>query len=263
MDCFPTQFPKRWLILLLALFAACKKEPALEDYGVVPDFELTSEQGQPFKSSQLMGTPWIADFIYTTCPGPCPRMSSIMTRLQTEGAGFRMVSFTIDPARDTPEVMAAYGKRFKADPSRWTFLTGPRETLQMLNRPLRSAWSNNNVHWHGGRNRNDSRPLQGGAAECFDDRLRLVERFEIRDNAEDRIAGRLTQLGGQTDHSNEPAGEFIRWHRIARLATASPIAYCGRNGAVLRNAQLRIRLHDRFATPQHPIVGSFFYRLYT
>ena len=134
MDCFPTQFPKRWLILLLALFAACKKEPALEDYGVVPDFELTSEQGQPFKSSQLMGTPWIADFIYTTCPGPCPRMSSIMTRLQSEGAGFRMVSFTIDPARDTPEVMAAYGKRFKADPSRWTFLTGPRETLQMLNR---------------------------------------------------------------------------------------------------------------------------------
>ncbi len=57
-----------------------------------------------------------------------------MTRLQTEGAGFRMVSFTIDPARDTPEVMAAYGKRFKADPNRWTFLTGPRETLQMLNR---------------------------------------------------------------------------------------------------------------------------------
>ena len=134
MDCFQTQFPKRGLILLLALFAACKKEPALEDYGVVPDFELTNEQGQPFKSSQLIGTPWIADFIYTTCPGPCPRMSSIMTRLQTESVGFRMVSFTIDPARDTPEVMAAYGKRFNADPNRWTFLTGPRETLQMLNR---------------------------------------------------------------------------------------------------------------------------------
>ena len=136
MDCFPTQQTNRRLIALLAIvLASCRKEPALDDFGLVPQFELVNEQGQPFGSKQLAGKVWIADFIYTTCPGPCPRMSAIMAKLQTDAAGdFRMVSFTVDPARDTPAAFAAYAKKFNADPNRWTFLTGPRETLQMLNR---------------------------------------------------------------------------------------------------------------------------------
>lgn len=125
---------KTLLFLLLLISSSCRKQPMLDDFGLLPEFQLTDESGQPFGTSQLTGTPWIADFIYTTCPGPCPRMSAIMARLQQDGTNFRMVSFTIDPARDTPPVMAAYGKRFKADPTRWTFLTGPQQTLQMLNR---------------------------------------------------------------------------------------------------------------------------------
>ena len=58
-----------------------------------------------------------------------------MARLQSESPGdFRMVSFTVDPARDTPAKFAAYAQTFKADPNRWTFLTGPQAALQMLNR---------------------------------------------------------------------------------------------------------------------------------
>ncbi len=136
MDCFPPKQTNRWLIALLAIgLASCGKEPALDDFGLLPDFELVNEQGQPFGSKQLTGKVWIADFIYTTCPGPCPRMSAIMAKLQYDAFGdFRMVSFTVDPARDTPAAFAAYAKRFKADPTRWTFLTGPQDTLQMLNR---------------------------------------------------------------------------------------------------------------------------------
>ena len=136
MDCFPPKQTNRRLIALLAIaFASCRKEPVLDDFGLVPEFELLNERSEPFGSKQLAGKVWIADFIFTTCPGPCPRMSAIMARLQKESSGdFRMVSFTVDPARDTPQKFAAYAKTFKADPDRWTFLTGPRETLQMLNR---------------------------------------------------------------------------------------------------------------------------------
>jgi protein SCO1 len=134
MDRIPSQFSNLWLIPIFLVFSGCQKAPVLEDFGPLPEFELTNELGKPFGTRQLVGKPWIADFIYSTCPGPCPRMSAIMARLQTEGVDYRMVSFTIDPAHDTPEILAAYAKRFKADTSRWTFLTGPRETLQMLNR---------------------------------------------------------------------------------------------------------------------------------
>ena len=137
MDRLSPKQTNRWLIASLAIcLTSCQKQVALDDFGILPEFELTNEQGQPFGSKQLLGHVWIADFIYTTCPGPCPRMSAIMTKLQTElpGSDFRLVSFTVDPAKDTPETFAAYAQRFKADPNRWTFLTGAKDTLQMLNR---------------------------------------------------------------------------------------------------------------------------------
>jgi protein SCO1 len=137
MDCLTPKQTNRWLVAIIALvFAACSKQPPLDDFGPLPPFELTNEKGQPFGSKQLLGHVWIADFIYTTCPGPCPRMSSIMARLQTElgSNDFRLVSFTVDPAKDSPEAFSQYALKFKADPNRWTFLTGKPETLQMLNR---------------------------------------------------------------------------------------------------------------------------------
>jgi protein SCO1/2 len=64
-------------------------------------------------------------------------MSAHMQRIQQQVRSLeevRLVSFTIDPDRDTPEVLAEYGRRFQADPARWFLLTGPKETLQKLNR---------------------------------------------------------------------------------------------------------------------------------
>ena len=77
----------------------------------------------------------MADFIYTTCTGPCPMMSSQMRRLQTQtDPEVKLVSFTVDPAHDSPAVLAEYAKKFKYDPSRWCFLTGEPAPLNALGR---------------------------------------------------------------------------------------------------------------------------------
>ncbi len=123
--------------LLCALAACTQRSPPLEILGDVPPFELTAQDGQPFHSQVLAGKIWVADFIYTTCPGPCPRMTSQMREVQDallKVPDVRMVSFTIDPANDTPPVLAAYAKTHGARSSLWYFLTGPVATIQMLDR---------------------------------------------------------------------------------------------------------------------------------
>ena len=122
-------------VLLLAL-TGCSSGPDLPSYGVVPDFRLTDQSGAPFDSrQQLDGRVWVANFMFTSCAGPCPRMSSQFRKLSSEvpaSLDFRLVSFTIDPARDTPSALAAYGKRYNADPTRWVLLTGAQSDLQKL-----------------------------------------------------------------------------------------------------------------------------------
>jgi protein SCO1/2 len=117
------------LALLVSGCASHRKPPVL---GEVPDFQLTSQTGQPVDRHSLMGHVWVADFIFTTCPGPCPMMSARMRELQTATAStpdVQLVSFTVDPTHDTPDVLAAYGKHFLAQPERWHFLTGAQTTL--------------------------------------------------------------------------------------------------------------------------------------
>lgn len=126
-------------LLSVFLLAGCGRVQAkLDEYGIVPDFTLTDQNGATFSSAAaLRGVDWIADFIYTTCPGPCPRMSSQMHQVQTafsEVGGVRLVSFTVDPAHDTPPVLADYAHRFGAKPGIWFFLTGPEDVLHHLTR---------------------------------------------------------------------------------------------------------------------------------
>ena len=100
-------------------------------------FQLTSQSGQPFDSKSLEGHVWVADFIYTTCPGPCPLMSKKLGDIQRQTADLphvKIVSFTVDPATDTPPVLAEYSKHFNADPARWFFLTGDEVKLNEIGR---------------------------------------------------------------------------------------------------------------------------------
>jgi protein SCO1/2 len=125
------------LLALLLASLACSHTPALEVLGNIPRFDLVAQSGQPFHSQTLDGKIWVADFIYTTCPGPCPRMTSQMREVQdavSKIPDVRLVSFTVDPAEDTPPVLAAYAKTHGAVDSMWYFLTGPAPTLEMLDR---------------------------------------------------------------------------------------------------------------------------------
>jgi protein SCO1/2 len=119
--------------ILLFLLISCEKPRELPIYGQVPDFQLTSQAGTTFSSQDLRGKTWVADFIYTTCPGPCPLMSAKMRRLQSSDPDLLLLSFSVDPEHDTPEVLANYAKRYNARQN-WYFLTGARDTLQKLSR---------------------------------------------------------------------------------------------------------------------------------
>ncbi len=97
-----------------------------------PGFELTNQEGETFSSESLAGHVWVADFIFTRCPGPCPVMTQNMKKLHDtfdDAEKLRFVTFTVDPENDTPAVLKKYARRFKADSERWTFLTGERETI--------------------------------------------------------------------------------------------------------------------------------------
>jgi protein SCO1/2 len=125
------------LPLIALLLTACAPKSPLPVFGQIPDFQLTSQTGASIDRNILEGHVWVADFIFTTCPGPCPRMSSQMRQIQTATSAtpdVKLVSFTVDPAHDTPAVLAAYGKHFLAEPARWYFLTGMPSTLDQLGR---------------------------------------------------------------------------------------------------------------------------------
>jgi len=120
------------------VLAGCSGKPPLPVLGVVPDFTLTDKTGAMFQSAaKLSKKIWVADFIFTNCTGPCPRMSSQMHQVQAALAEIdtvRFVSFTVDPARDTPPVLAAYAQHFQADPAKWDFLTGTEADLNRMSR---------------------------------------------------------------------------------------------------------------------------------
>ncbi len=107
------------------------------ELGQVPPFSLTDPEGLAFGSEELRGTPYVANFFFTSCPSICPllmnAMSSLQERYGAQGiAGVRLVSFTVDPATDTPERLKEYASAQGVDARRWTLLTGEREPIRKL-----------------------------------------------------------------------------------------------------------------------------------
>jgi protein SCO1 len=124
------------LIWLRQLEVTALRQRSVSSYGSVPEFQLVNQDGKNFGSADLRGKIWIADFIYSTCPGPCPMISTRMSELQDplKKTDVHLVSFTVDPAKDTPEVLHKYAERLQAEPGRWDFLTGPQSTIYNLSR---------------------------------------------------------------------------------------------------------------------------------
>jgi len=122
------------LLCLRNVEVTALRQRSISAYGTVPGFQLTNQNGQPFGSAQLSGKIWIADFIYTTCPGPCPMISSRMSELQKplQKTDVHLVSFSVNPEKDTPEVLRGYADKLQAEPGRWDFLTGAKPAIYKL-----------------------------------------------------------------------------------------------------------------------------------
>jgi len=126
---------KRLILTLCFLLFGCARpaQPEITTYGTVPAFSLADQTGKTITLHDLAGHVWIADFIFTNCGGTCPVMSQSMRKLQDAlPQEIRMVSFTVDPTRDTPQVLGEYAKRYGAREDRWLFLTGEKDILYNL-----------------------------------------------------------------------------------------------------------------------------------
>jgi protein SCO1/2 len=107
----------------------------LTEHGLVPEFSLIDSNGKTIRMADLRGKIWIADFIYTTCTDTCPLQTAEMAKLQERWINehdLKLVSFSVDPERDTPQALSDYAKRFKADANSWLFLTGGKEQIAAL-----------------------------------------------------------------------------------------------------------------------------------
>ncbi len=100
----------------------------------LPNFSLTDQHGAYVGLSDFRGKIWVADFIFTSCVTICPPMTGEMAALQEEFLtdDLHFVSFSVDPERDTPEVLFGYADRYGADKDRWSFLTGEKKTIYQL-----------------------------------------------------------------------------------------------------------------------------------
>jgi protein SCO1/2 len=120
------------LVIVAAFVATQFKGKALPVYSEMTDFTLTNQDGQKVALADLRGKVWIADAIFTRCPGQCTLMSGHMKDIQDglpAGGSIRLVSFTTDPAFDQPPVLKKYAERFGARDGCWSFLTGDKKIL--------------------------------------------------------------------------------------------------------------------------------------
>jgi protein SCO1/2 len=123
-----------WLHVLLKQRVTAR-EDRLPVFNQIPQFTLVERSGRPFGLDDLKEKVWVADFFFSTCPGPCPRMNARMAELQQALSGerdVRLVSITVDPDTDSPAVLADYAKRFHASDGRWYFLTGAKSVIHYL-----------------------------------------------------------------------------------------------------------------------------------
>lgn len=125
------------VVLITVLTPITRRVPQPpEVLDAVPAFTMTDQQSNPFGSDQLAGKTWVASFIFTRCKTFCPMITKqlldLQTRIQNSGLDLHLVSFTVDPAFDTPEVLNTYAVTIAADLKKWTFVTAEREQLQRL-----------------------------------------------------------------------------------------------------------------------------------
>ena len=101
----------------------------------LPYYSFTNQNGEIVTSDDLKGYMYVADFFFTSCPGVCPKLSADFEKiLRTfhDKSELKLVSFTVDPKHDSVSVLKKYSIKYHADPQRWYFLTGNRDSIYKL-----------------------------------------------------------------------------------------------------------------------------------
>jgi len=129
-----------YIIVAITLFGTYMMKDSKNDYqlpklGSIPSFEFTDSDGNLISQEELSGKVWVADFIFTTCTMACPVMTGNMNLIHKafkNNDNVRIVSISVYPEYDTPEILKEYASRYNANTNRWHFLTGPEENVKLV-----------------------------------------------------------------------------------------------------------------------------------
>jgi len=108
---------------------------SLKKFSAAPEFQLVTSNGERLSKEDFDGKVWVTNFIFTRCQGPCPVITGRMAELQEQlrkanASDVHLLTITVDPDYDTPEVLARYAEQVGADPEVWSFATGPKAHVE-------------------------------------------------------------------------------------------------------------------------------------
>ncbi len=104
-------------------------------YHTIPNLKLATHLGDSMELDDLRGTIYVADFFFATCPGICPKMSSSLSKVQStfvKDDNFKIISFTVDPEKDTMDALRLYADRYDAIPGKWYFMRSSKSNIFQL-----------------------------------------------------------------------------------------------------------------------------------
>lgn len=123
-----------FLVITYIIKLTSEQEP-LPVIGSIPEFEFIDSEGQSVNLNTLKGKVWVADFIFTTCTMACPIMTDNMNTIHKKykkNDDLRLVSISVYPEYDTPEVLKEYASQYNANTDKWHFLTGKETTVKNI-----------------------------------------------------------------------------------------------------------------------------------
>ena len=129
-----------FIVLIFGIWAVPKivakfQKSDLVEIGPVPTFKLTNQENKSISDKDYLGKVYVVEFFFSTCPTICPKMNESMLQLQEEFYGnpnFGIASITIDPAKDTPQVLKEHANLLGVKHYNWHFLTGDKEYIYSL-----------------------------------------------------------------------------------------------------------------------------------
>jgi len=147
-----------FIILIFGVYAIPKivnrfKTPEFVTIGQVPEFEFTNQRGTLISNSFYENKVYVVEFFFTTCPTICPKMNENMVKIQNKYYGnndFGIVSFSINPKHDTPQVLSDYAKSYGATSKTWNFLTGNQDKIYKLANKGFTLFAGENSNAEGG-----------------------------------------------------------------------------------------------------------------